>query len=734
MRSIMALNTYIIAFLLLTVPLWAQVYIVPDLERDDFKNLKSWWSVNYSPPSGYNHSMTFNNGYLKANLVEPLNGGIGGPLQPDMIGMENVGISTASLSPIYDKHQRLDLTIRVKTLNVLPVGSRGWGFWKSEGIPITINQATWFMEQHANPDSSWAPQETWWQARTLDGVDNTYDFSTDISTYDNQLWHVYKVRRYSESAIDGYYEHYIDGTLIQRIVPSDFPDGSIINEDFTFNCWNDNLVYQFIEGGISPDSIAVTYNGWLGTSSFVVDFIEIRKNGYDPSYSVTPTGSGDVRRLREYPDEIDDGISNGLWKSYPFDLYAEKAVIIATAKAEEYDGYDNDDDLKLVIDSHDYGFNSAKSWDGLSDQSMPKTIVIDTTMPTGSHQIDFYSEVTPILYDANVLSSTDGILVLDTLVNASAPSGSVNLEWKNFSFSCAAGPVAVYLSGSADEEPGWNHINADIDSSDDDELRIMIDNTDYGWATANALEGNSLYGDVKTILIMDTLTAGSHSVKLYTRETPTVYRVLAFAANGDYALPVALSGFSVRRVPGGNELEWSTQSEVNNLGFNIYRAATADSVAPEQASYRKLNTMLIAGAGNTSTENHYSFTDGSPISTAFSWYVLEDVDYSGQRIRHAPLAINMASLAPVDDYRLFQNYPNPFNPKTAINYELRIRNDIQLTVYNSLGQKVATLISGEQSAGSHQIVWDASGFASGVYFYKLSVGRAVQIRKMLLLR
>ena len=55
--------------------LMGQTYIVPDLERDDFTSLKSWWSINYSPPSGYNHSMTVNNGYLKANLVDPLDGG-----------------------------------------------------------------------------------------------------------------------------------------------------------------------------------------------------------------------------------------------------------------------------------------------------------------------------------------------------------------------------------------------------------------------------------------------------------------------------------------------------------------------------------------------------------------------------------------------------------------------------------------------------------------------------------
>jgi hypothetical protein len=83
---------------------------------------------------------------------------------------------------------------------------------------------------------------------------------------------------------------------------------------------------------------------------------------------------------------------------------------------------------------------------------------------------------------------------------------------------------------------------------------------------------------------------------------------------------------------------------------------------------------------------------------------------------------------------LEQNYPNPFNPTTKINYELQITNEIDLSVYNVLGQKIATLVSKKQSAGSHQVEWDASGFASGVYYYVLKAGEFHQVRKMVLLK
>jgi hypothetical protein len=86
-------------------------------------------------------------------------------------------------------------------------------------------------------------------------------------------------------------------------------------------------------------------------------------------------------------------------------------------------------------------------------------------------------------------------------------------------------------------------------------------------------------------------------------------------------------------------------------------------------------------------------------------------------------------------FSLGQNYPNPFNPRTIINYELPITNNVELNVYNILGQKVVTLISGKQKAGNHQVDWDASGFASGVYYYRLKTQAGfVQTKKLLFIK
>jgi len=84
---------------------------------------------------------------------------------------------------------------------------------------------------------------------------------------------------------------------------------------------------------------------------------------------------------------------------------------------------------------------------------------------------------------------------------------------------------------------------------------------------------------------------------------------------------------------------------------------------------------------------------------------------------------------------LQQNFPNPFNPSTTIQYALPAQSQVNLTVYDMLGQRVATLLSGQvQSAGSHSVNFDASNLSSGVYIYRLQTGSQSITRKMILLK
>jgi hypothetical protein len=85
-------------------------------------------------------------------------------------------------------------------------------------------------------------------------------------------------------------------------------------------------------------------------------------------------------------------------------------------------------------------------------------------------------------------------------------------------------------------------------------------------------------------------------------------------------------------------------------------------------------------------------------------------------------------------YALEQNYPNPFNPTTTINYQLPEKGHANLRVYDILGNLVTTLLDEELNPGYYSVTWDASGLASGIYFYRLNSGSFVSTKKLILLK
>ncbi len=87
-----------------------------------------------------------------------------------------------------------------------------------------------------------------------------------------------------------------------------------------------------------------------------------------------------------------------------------------------------------------------------------------------------------------------------------------------------------------------------------------------------------------------------------------------------------------------------------------------------------------------------------------------------------------------DKFSLEQNYPNPFNPVTSIKFDLPKNSHVTLKVYDVMGREVSVLKSEEMKAGTHDVSFDASNLSSGIYFYKMTAGDFVSIKKMVFVK
>lgn len=209
--------------------------------------------------------------------------------------------------------------------------------------------------------------------------------------------------------------------------------------------------------------------------------------------------------------------------------------------------------------------------------------------------------------------------------------------------------------------------------------------------------------------------------------------------SGDVALPVTLSSFSAIINKNKVILEWTTESEVNNLGFEILRSTQNQDNFVLISSYQY--NPDLQGQGNTNNRTEYSFIDNSIDENLAYWYKLVDVDFNGNRTEHGPISANLNTNT-IGDFRLHQNFPNPFNPNTTIQFEIppEVENQhVVLSIYNQLGENVVTLFKGTAESGSHLVNWDGTNrfgrkLSSGVYIYTLQSENFVSSMKMVLLK
>jgi hypothetical protein len=194
--------------------------------------------------------------------------------------------------------------------------------------------------------------------------------------------------------------------------------------------------------------------------------------------------------------------------------------------------------------------------------------------------------------------------------------------------------------------------------------------------------------------------------------------------------PVEMSSFSASVMEGTVVLQWETQSESANLGFNVFRSNE------EQGIFTQINSKMIPGAGSSASAHSYRYVDNTAEPGVVYFYQIVDVATNGMMQWHGPVKVEMIKPSAS---RLEQNSPNPFNAQTRIAYSVKEPGQVALAIYNLQGQRVRTLVSSRLEPGSYTAIWDGRDDAghdlpTGAYLYILKMPDSELSQRMTLIK
>ena len=336
-------------------------------------------------------------------------------------------------------------------------------------------------------------------------------------------------------------------------------------------------------------------------------------------------------------------------------------------------------------------------------------------------------------------------LYIEDFVYEEIPSGPAPINWGTVTGTVDVGvpsaPGSGYGTGLPNEDLLANPANVGlyftltIDDGAAVDVTICLDLTTLGYSPLNLaywVNGSWVYypvtppivwsGDCVTFTLDPTVTRGGRADV----GIPIVF------SNEDGPLPVILSSFYAAYINGSPIISWVTQSESDNLGWNIYRSNSSNF-----GQAQILNLEIIPGNGTTSQPSFYSFTDEYEVFESFTyWYWVESISISGDTESYGPISLSIPSEG--NDIpelplitKLQQNFPNPFNPSTLISFDIKEFETGILSIYNIKGQLI---VMDEFETGRHNYAWDARNHSSGIYLYKLQTESYTRIMKMLLVK
>lgn len=168
------------------------------------------------------------------------------------------------------------------------------------------------------------------------------------------------------------------------------------------------------------------------------------------------------------------------------------------------------------------------------------------------------------------------------------------------------------------------------------------------------------------------------------------------------------------------KLEWATESEKNLIRFEVEKSILGDSLDWQTIGF-------LVGKGTNETGYVYSFTDRPDYKNNLLFYRLKMVFLDNSFVYSENIRVENTPT----DFSLNQNYPNPFNNSTIIEFSLPYNSNVDLSIYNILGQKIISLVNEELETGYYSYNLDASKLSSGVYYYRLISRDHLLTKKML---
>ena len=189
------------------------------------------------------------------------------------------------------------------------------------------------------------------------------------------------------------------------------------------------------------------------------------------------------------------------------------------------------------------------------------------------------------------------------------------------------------------------------------------------------------------------------------------------------------------------------------IGDFWFQTNESNGVANAAVAYDTWHWQKIVVENNTVSVTAWADGEAMPDTASYSYEALttteaptfilvgvtdddsSSVQVGGVWYNETPAGLEISDEAPIATrFELGQNYPNPFNPTTHIRFNIPETANTKLTVFNVMGEKVATLVNSVMQAGGHTVSWNASSMPTGVYFYQLESANFSQTKKLLLVK